>query len=163
METVVSQASHVSPALGLLQTLLMPSCGRRPSRILPWMRRRRDSWFMVASRVAAARQCGRVDSSTERRPVRLRWTRRVTIMAKPRPEKKPEPAAPGTTRILPIQRQLGDRVTDATGEWEVITRPYVSAGGKLASAHVRKIGRPETTALRTWSAHERIAVKRGAA
>src|SRR5437870_6667822 len=66
-------------------------------------------------------------------------------MAKPRPEKKPEPAAPGTTRILPIQLQLGDRVTDATGEWEVITRPYVSAGGKLASAHVRKIGRPETT------------------
>jgi len=40
-------------------------------------------------------------------------------MAKPRPEKKPEPAAPGTTRILPIQLQLGDRVTDATGEWEV--------------------------------------------
>jgi len=84
-------------------------------------------------------------------------------MAKPRPEKKPEPAAPGTTRILPIQLQLGDRVTDATGEWEVITRPYVSAGGKLASAHVRKIGRPEATDLRTWSAHERIAVKRGAA
>jgi len=84
-------------------------------------------------------------------------------MAKPRPEKKPEPAAPGTTRMLPIQLQLGDRVTDATGEWEVITRPYVSAGGKLASAHVRKIGRPETTDLRTWSAHERIAVKRGAA
>jgi len=82
-------------------------------------------------------------------------------MAKPRPEKKPELAAPGTTRILPIQLQLGDRVTDATGEWEVITRPYVSAGGKLASAHVRKIGRPETTDLRTWSAHERMAVKRG--
>jgi hypothetical protein len=40
-------------------------------------------------------------------------------MAKPRPEKKPEPAAPGTTRILPIQLQLWDRVTDATGEWEV--------------------------------------------
>src|SRR5437763_599793 len=70
METVVSQASHVSPALGLLQTLLMPSCGRRPSRILPWMRRRRDSWSIVASRVAAARECGRGDSSTERRPAR---------------------------------------------------------------------------------------------
>src|SRR5207245_10143642 len=117
METVVSQASQVWPALGLLQTLLMPSCGKRPSRILPWMRRQRDSWFMVASRVSAARECGRVDSSTERRPVRLRWTRRVTIMAKPRPEKKPEPAAPGTPRIAPIQRQRGDRGTDPTGAW----------------------------------------------
>ena len=84
-------------------------------------------------------------------------------MAKPRPEKEARACCARTTRILPIQLQLGDRVTDATGEWGVITRPYVSAGGKLASAHVRKIGRPETTDLRTWSAHERIAVKRGTA
>jgi hypothetical protein len=28
--TIASQASHVSPALGLLATRLMPSCGRRP-------------------------------------------------------------------------------------------------------------------------------------
>src|SRR5437763_8505317 len=81
-------------------------------------------------------------------------------MAKP-PEKKPEPAKPTDVRVLPMELRIADRFTDATGEWEVITRPYVSAGGKLASAHVRKIGRPETTDLRTWSAHERIAVKRG--
>src|SRR5438128_6550496 len=71
-------------------------------------------------------------------------------MAKPRPEKKPEPAAPGTTRILPIQLQLGDRVTDATGEWEVssgnlwlgfrLTRPGQS------SRNPRKCFRPDVAA-----------------
>ena len=59
-----------------------------------------------------------------------------------------------------MELRIGDRFTDATGEWEVISRPYVSAGGKLASAHVRKIGRPESTNLRTSNAHERIAVRR---
>ena len=43
-ERVASQASHVSPLLGPLQTLPMPSCGRRRSWSLPRMRRRRDSW-----------------------------------------------------------------------------------------------------------------------
>src|SRR5438094_3851243 len=73
METVVSQASHVSPALGLLQNLLTPSCGRRPSRILRWMSRRRDSWSIVASRVAAAanaRQIHRGLDAWRRQPVR---------------------------------------------------------------------------------------------
>ena len=82
-----------------------------------------------------------------------------TSMAKP-PEKKPEPAKPTDVRVLPMELRIADRFTDATGEWEVISRPYASAGGKLASAHVRKIGRPESTDLRTWNAHERIAVRR---
>jgi len=81
-------------------------------------------------------------------------------MDKPKPDKKPEPAKLTDVRVLPMELQIGDRFTDATGEWEVITRPYVSAGGKLASAHVRKIGRPEIADLRTWSAHEQIAVRR---
>ena len=80
-------------------------------------------------------------------------------MAKP-PEKKPEPAKPTDIRVLPMELRIADRFTDATGEWEVISRPYASAGGKLASAHVRKIGRPEIADLRTWSAHEQIAVRR---
>ena len=80
-------------------------------------------------------------------------------MAKP-PEKKPEPAKPTDVRVLPMELRIADRFTDATGEWEVIGRPYLSAGGKLASAHVRKIGRPESTDLRTWNAHERIVVRR---
>src|SRR5207245_9382042 len=80
-------------------------------------------------------------------------------MAKP-PEKKPEPAKPTDVRVLPMELRIADRFTDATGEWEVISRPYASAGGKRASAHVHKIGRPESTDLRTWNGHARIAVRR---
>ena len=48
---------------------------------------------------------------------------------KPRPEKKPS-----LHHILPMELQVGDRLADETGEWEVIGRPYMSAGGK--NAHV---------------------------
>jgi len=44
-------------------------------------------------------------------------------MAKPKPEKKPAAAAPPTKRILPMELQLGDRIVDETGEYEVIGRP----------------------------------------
>jgi hypothetical protein len=29
----------------------------------------------------------------------------------------PPPEAPGTVRVLPMQLQVGDRMTDAAGEW----------------------------------------------
>ena len=35
---------------------------------------------------------------------------------------------------MPMQLQVGDRFADETGEWEVISRPYTTAGGKTASA-----------------------------
>jgi len=50
-------------------------------------------------------------------------------MAKPRPEKKREPAPAATSRVLPMELQIGDRLTDETGEWEIIARPYTTAGG----------------------------------
>jgi len=56
-----------------------------------------------------------------------------------------------------MELRIGDRLADETGEWEVISRPYASAGSKLSSAHVRKVGRPEATDLRTWGAHERVS------
>ena len=71
---------------------------------------------------------------------------------------KPEP--PPIRRLLPMELQTGDRFTDEMGEWEVISRPYTSEAGKLASVHVRKVGQPDVTTLRSWSAHERIAVRR---
>jgi hypothetical protein len=40
-----------------------------------------------------------------------------------------------TTRALPRQLEPGDRLTDSTGEREVVGRPYTTAGGK--NAHVR--------------------------
>jgi len=55
-----------------------------------------------------------------RRPVRD-WTDDRDLIARSRPEKKPGPAPrPRTSRVFPIQLQIGDRITDETGEWEVI-------------------------------------------
>lgn len=61
-------------------------------------------------------------------------------MSKPRPEKKRErkdngqlplptsraPAASSEIRVLTMQLQVGDRLTDQTGEYEVIGRPYTT-------------------------------------
>ena len=80
-------------------------------------------------------------------------------MAKPKPEKKP--AAPAPTRVLPMELQVGDRLVDETGEWEVTVRPYSSPGGKSVHARVRRVDQPATADDRTWGAHERIAVRRG--
>ena len=59
--------------------------------------------------------------------------------------------------------QVGDRLADETGEWEVIARPYTTAGGKNARVRVQKVGEPTVTELRTWGAHERISLKRARA
>ena len=95
-------------------------------------------------------------------------------MGKARPEKKREPkadgqlplptsAAPasaGATRVLPMDLKVGDRLVDETGEWEVVSRPYTSNAGKNASVRVKKAGQAEVTEIRSWGAHERIAVRR---
>jgi len=56
--------------------------------------------------------------------------------------------------------RTGGRITDETGEWEIIARPYTTAGGKNARVRVQRVGEPPVTELRTWGAHERISVKR---
>jgi len=59
--------------------------------------------------------------------------------------------------------KVGDRLVDETGEWEVVSRPYTSNAGKNAGVRVRKVGQPgqpEVTEIRSWGAHERIAVRR---
>src|SRR3989454_10674102 len=83
-------------------------------------------------------------------------------MAKPRPGKKAKASLPpGTTRVLPMQLKVGDRLVDETGEWEVTVRPYTSPGGKNVHARVRRMDQPATAEDRTWGAHERVAGKRG--
>jgi len=62
-----------------------------------------------------------------------------------------------------MQHQVGDRRIDETGEWEVTVRPYTSPGGKNVHARVRRVDQPATAEERTWSAHERISVKRATA
>ncbi len=81
-------------------------------------------------------------------------------MAKSRPEKKRE-HQPVTLRVLPMQPQIGDRFTDASGEWEVAGRPYTTAGGKAAHVRVQRVGQPDAAETRIWGAHERVAVRRG--
>jgi hypothetical protein len=84
-------------------------------------------------------------------------------VARPRPEKKPEPAPPATRRVLPMELRVGDRLSDETGEREVIGRPYTTAAGKNAHVRVRRVDNAEVAMIRSYSAHERISVKRATA
>jgi len=81
-------------------------------------------------------------------------------MARPRPEKKSEPAVPIVSKILPMELQIGDRLVDEIGECEVVGPPYTTAGGKNARVRVQRVGQPGVTEIRIWVAHERISVKR---
>jgi hypothetical protein len=58
-----------------------------------------------------------------------------------------------------MELQVGDRLVDETGEWEVVGR-NTTAGGKTARVRVQRVGEPTVTDLRTWGAHERVTVKR---
>jgi hypothetical protein len=63
-------------------------------------------------------------------------------MARHRPEKKREPQAAADIRILPMELQIGDRLADETGEWEVKGRPYSSSAGKIAEGPTTADPRP---------------------
>jgi hypothetical protein len=58
-----------------------------------------------------------------------------------------------------MQLQIGDRLSDETGEYEVIARPHTTAGGKTANVRVKRV-ESEVTMIRVWGAHERVTVKR---
>jgi hypothetical protein len=61
--------------------------------------------------------------------------------------------------VLPMHLKVGDRFSDETGEWEVASRPYSTAGGESVHASVRRVDQSATVEDRTWVAHERIRVK----
>jgi len=88
---------------------------------------------------------------------------RLTRMVKARAEKKREPTSPAERRVLPMELRVRDRLADKTGEWEVTTRPYTTAGGKDARVRVQRVGKPGGTEIRIWRAHERNSVKRASA
>ena len=81
-------------------------------------------------------------------------------MARPRPEKKSKPAAPAGRGVLATELQVGDRLVDETGEWEVIAPPYSTAGGRIIHARVQRIDEPASWEIRSWDASKRISVKR---
>lgn len=43
--------------------------------------------------------------------------------------------------------QIGDRITDETGEWEVVGRPYTTNAGKDVHVRVQKVGQPDVTEI----------------
>jgi hypothetical protein len=57
--------------------------------------------------------------------------------------------------------QVGDRLTDAGFEWEVVTHPAGLHGGKSLRARIRRPGLPETERDMTWPAHVRVDIHRG--
>ena len=83
-------------------------------------------------------------------------------MAKSPPEKKRKPQAAADPKILPTDLQVGDRLADETGEWEVIAAPYSTAGGRMVHARVQRIGVPDSWQIRSWDALKPISVRRAA-
>jgi len=62
--------------------------------------------------------------------------------------------------VLPIQIKVRDRIIDETGEYEVVGPPYTTNDGKNVHIRVRRITNADLPTVRTWGAHERVAVKR---
>ena len=67
---------------------------------------------------------------------------------------------PAGRGVLPMELQVGDRLADETGEWEVIALPYTTAGGRIVHARVQKINEPASWEIRNWDALKRINVGR---
>jgi hypothetical protein len=59
-----------------------------------------------------------------------------------------------------MQLQIGDRMTDSTGEWQVVGRPYSTNGGKNAHVRVQRTDKPGVTETKMWGAYEKVSVKR---
>jgi len=74
----------------------------------------------------------------------------------------PPPEPPGTARVLPRQLHVGDRFSDESGEWEVIGRPYTTAGGKNSHVRVQRVDKPGATETRLWGSYEKVTVIRRA-
>ena len=91
----------------------------------------------------------------------LRAKAREVIRTGKLPSRRPDrPAAP---TVLPMELQLGDHITDATGEWEVIRPPYTTAGGRIVHARVQRINEPASWEIRNWDVSKRISVGRASA
>src|SRR5262249_43034803 len=71
-----------------------------------------------------------------------------------------QPVREPTVSIFPNQLRIGDRLTDADGEWEVASNPQGYRGGKDVEARAQRVGRPETQRVMTWPAYERLTIRR---
>jgi len=89
--------------------------------------------------------------------------RRKTKPVQPPLSGMPPPAPPGTARVLPMQLQIGDQITDESGTWQVIARPYSSAGGKTTQVRMQRVDQPGMTETRLWGSYEKVSVRRATA
>ena len=64
--------------------------------------------------------------------------------------------------MLPMQLQIGDRLTDSSGEWQVVGRPYTTAGGRNSHVRVQRVDNPGVTETRLWGSYEKVTVIRRA-
>jgi hypothetical protein len=78
--------------------------------------------------------------------------------AKPRVSPR---SATATLSVLPMDIQIGDRFTDAEGEWEVVSHPATLHGAKSLRARVRRTEPPAAERDVTWPAHVRVEIRRG--
>ena len=74
------------------------------------------------------------------------------------PSDRPNPASPAP--MTPNRLRVGDRFTDADGEWEVATNPQKFRGGKSVEVIVQHPSQPSTAKVMSWPADERISVQR---
>jgi hypothetical protein len=85
-------------------------------------------------------------------------------MAKPWPETKCQetrPAEPVEQRVLRCSFRSATAWPTRPGEYEVIGRPYTTNAGKDVHVGVKRVDNAEVTMIRSWSAHERLAVNVG--
>ena len=59
-----------------------------------------------------------------------------------------------------MQLQVGDKLSDESGEWEVIGHPYATAGGKSTNVRVQRVDKPGVTES-DYGAFTRVTVMRG--
>jgi hypothetical protein len=59
-----------------------------------------------------------------------------------------------------MELQVGDRLANEKGEWEIIAPPYRTAGGRIIHARIQRIGEPDSWEIWNWDASKHISVKR---
>ena len=57
----------------------------------------------------------------------------------------------------------GHNSSRSSGEWDVIGRPYTTAGGKNTHVRVQRVNRPGVTEVKLWGSYEKVSVRRASA
>lgn len=63
-------------------------------------------------------------------------------------------------RVLPMQLELGDILSDERGEWRVVGRPLAMSGSSMVSVRVESVRQLGVTQIRSWGGHEHVVVRR---